>query len=72
MTLSDYLKQNHITYEAFAAALGLWKRKNGKGAGMNIYRYCTGERIPNFHTAKKIVAVTKGKVSLDDVYSESA
>lgn len=65
MHLSTYLSKHNLTYSAFAEKIGMTRI----GAGMNIYRYCTGQRIPKPDTASKIVAATNGKVGLEDIYA---
>jgi hypothetical protein len=62
MKLADYLTQKKLTYAAFAQMLGT------PNAKMNVCRYALGQRHPRPHVAAKIVEVTKGRVTLKDIY----
>ncbi len=65
MQLAEYLKQKNLTYAAFAYLLGM----TSTAAAMNVCRYVKGTRKPRPAVAAKIVAVTKGRVTLNDLYN---
>ncbi len=60
MTLSEYLDKTKMTQTQFA-------RRIGK-AQTTVSGYCTGALIPPRATALKIVEVTKGAVTLTDLW----
>jgi DNA-binding transcriptional regulator YdaS (Cro superfamily) len=64
MKLADYLALKGLTYGAFARLLGM----NSTSASMNVCRYVSGKRKPRPRVAAKIVEVTKGHVTLKDLY----
>lgn len=66
MKLSDYLIEKKLTYAAFAKHLGM----TSTAAAMNVCRYVKGTRKPRPAVANKIVAATKGRVTLKDIYGE--
>ncbi len=65
MKLSDYLIEKKLTYAAFAKLLGM----TSTAAAMNVCRYVKGTRKPRPAVANKMVEVTKGRVTLNDIYS---
>ncbi len=68
MKLSDYLIEKKLTYAAFAKLLGM----TSTAAAMNVCRYVKGTRKPRPGVANKMVAVTKGRVTLKDIYGEDS
>lgn len=60
MKLHDYLSENSIKVEAFAARVRL--------SADSIYKYLRGERTPNGHTISKIITATNGEVTANDFY----
>ena len=68
MKLADYLEEKELTYAVFAQMLGM----TSSAASMNICRYINGTRRPRPTVANKIVEVTKGRVTLKDLYSVEA
>lgn len=65
MKLADYLSLKGYSYAVFARLLGM----TSKSAAMNVCRYVQGTRKPRPLIAAKIVAVTKNRVTLKDIYS---
>tara|TARA_B110001454_G_C12354272_1_gene281571 strand:- start:102 stop:332 length:231 start_codon:yes stop_codon:yes gene_type:complete len=67
MTLEEYRKDKKLSYYVFGQMLGL----NGQNPGTNVNRWCLTSKIkrfPNPEMVKKIIELTKGKVSLNDLY----
>jgi len=64
MKLSAYLKLNNLSYGQFAESLGL----QGEFAKVSVWRYVRGTRKPKPAIAEKIVRLTNGKVSFEDLY----
>jgi len=60
MNLSDYLLKMKKTQAEFAEELGKSQQL--------VSGYCTGALIPPRETALKIVEITKGKVTLEDLW----
>lgn len=58
MKLLDYLEQNEMTDAEFAELIGV-KRQS-------IYRYRTGERMPEWPIVARIMQVTEGQVTAND------
>lgn len=63
MKLLEYLKKEDMTFEEFADKIG----KNPQA----IHKYAHFHNYPRQDTAQKIVAATKGKVSLADIYANA-
>ncbi len=59
MTLNEYLKKNSLTQSDFGKMIGKDQR--------TISEYCGGYAPPR-DVALKIVQVTKGKVTLEDLW----
>lgn len=59
MQLKEYLISRHFTYQEFADLLGV-KR-------VTVAKYALGTRKPSSKIAKKIVEITKNKVTLEDL-----
>ena len=64
MKLASYLEEKNLTYAAFARMLGM----TSTAAAMNICRYVKGTRKPRPAVANKMVEITKGRVTLKDIY----
>lgn len=60
MNLKDFIKTNNMTVSFFVRKLGV-----SYPYGWNLVH---GKRRPSPDIAKKIIAITKGKVSWDDIY----
>lgn len=60
MELRDWLTENHVTMTAFGQRV--------RRAQSIISRVCARRHRPDPTTAVRIVMVTKGAVSLDDLY----
>lgn len=60
MKLIDYIKSNKSTQAEFGKRIGK--------AQTTVSAYITGELIPPRATALKIVKVTKGAVTLEDLW----
>lgn len=61
MKLSDYLAKKDLSYASFAKLIKVKGR-------MTVCRYANGMQYPRPEIARRIVAVTKGHVSLKDLY----
>lgn len=57
LTLDDYLRENNVSVEAFASAVGVSR--------MSVYRWRNREAFPKPVQLHRIVEVTRGKVSAD-------
>lgn len=64
MTLSQYLSQQDLTHEAFAALIGV----NPSTA----WRYANGKRQPRRAIMRRIVKVTAGAVGPQDFLDQDA
>ncbi len=62
MTLTQYLSQQDLTHEAFAALIGV----NPSTA----WRYANGKRMPCRAAMRRIVEVTNGAVGPADFYGQ--
>lgn len=62
MKLKSYLVKKKLTYGQFAKQAGLWPQA--------IHKYANGT-YPRPENAAKIVAASKGKVTLADIYGEA-
>jgi DNA-binding transcriptional regulator YdaS (Cro superfamily) len=61
MKISYYLKKHNLSRAAFAKKAGVIDKA--------VSHWITGERKPKPATALKIERVTKGEVTLQDIYS---
>lgn len=61
MTLSEYITKYKVDKHSFAAKIGL-SHVNA------LYKYTTGNRIPDYERMVKIEQVTGGKVKPNDFY----
>ena len=67
MTLEEYRKEKKLSYYVFGQMLGL----RGQNPGTSVNRWCLTanvRRFPNPEMVKKIVEITKNKVSIKDLY----
>lgn len=64
MQLSAWLRENELTFTAFAARIGVTPE--------TVRRYAAGERIPERDIMPRVVAETEGKVQANDFYSAKA
>lgn len=62
VTLSAYLEQNNVSYEAFAATLGV--------SAMSVSRWARGQNFPRRETLQRIKQVTGGQVTPDSFLSK--
>ena len=60
MLLSDWLRDNDITYPEFGHRTGFSSR--------TIEKWARGERYPKYKATKVILRVTHGKVTPQDLY----
>ena len=63
MLLYDYLLKNRIEQKDFAKRIDV--------AASTLSRWLSGDRTPRGAQALKIVAETKGKVTLADIYGHA-
>lgn len=63
-TLSAYLQQNNVSYEAFAARLGV--------SAMSVSRWARGQNFPRKETLQRIKQETGGLVTPDSFLKESS
>jgi transcriptional regulator with XRE-family HTH domain len=63
MLLYDYLLKNRIEQKDFAKRIDV--------AASTLSRWLSGDRTPRGAQALKIVAATKGKVTLADIYGHA-
>lgn len=63
MQLETYLKNHDKTHESFSKEIGV--------SSVSVYRYATGQRIPEPETMDKIRIVTGGAVTANDFYHPS-
>lgn len=61
MKLEKWLKREEMSVAAFAGRVGVVRT--------STHRYINGDRVPDRSVAKKIVALTKGAVTLQDLYA---
>lgn len=59
MRLIDYLKQNRLTYAAFAGTVGV-------GDASTYHKYAVGKRCPNPEMVERILLATDGEVTPND------
>jgi len=59
MTLQEYLARNGLSQAAFARRIGVSQQA--------VQRYVDGKRVPKRALAKKIVEVTGGQVTYQDL-----
>ena len=67
MTLEEYRKEKELSYYVFGQMLGL----DGQNPGTSVNRWCLTakvKRFPNPEMVKKIVEITKNKVTIKDLY----
>jgi hypothetical protein len=67
MTLEEYRKEKKLSYYVFGQMLGL----DGQNPGTSVNRWCLTARVkrfPNPEMVKKIVEITKNKVTIKDLY----
>jgi hypothetical protein len=67
MTLEEYRKEKKLSYYVFGQMLGL----DGQNPGTSVNRWCLTakvKRFPNPEMVKKIVEITKNKVTIKDLY----
>jgi hypothetical protein len=67
MTLEEYRKDKKLSYYVFGQMLGL----DGQNPGTSVNRWCLTakvKRFPNPEMVKKIVEITKNKVTIKDLY----
>lgn len=57
VTLAAYLSQNSVSYEAFAAKLGV--------SAMSVSRWARGLNRPHWDTIQQIMQITGGQVTPD-------
>jgi len=62
MHLKDYLKREKLTYIEFAKHLDC--------TSTTVFRIIAGTQYPKMDLAMRIVELTDGEVSLDDIYSD--
>jgi DNA-binding transcriptional regulator YdaS (Cro superfamily) len=58
MTLYQFLRTNHVTYQAFATQLGVCKSQ--------VWRWANEQRTPTLKTALEIQRLTDGAVKPED------
>lgn len=61
MKLADWLREQKLTFTAFAARIDV--------SPETVRRYAAGERIPEREVMPRIVAETDGKVQANDFYA---
>ena len=59
MLLSDFLKKNKMSRMEFSKKL--------KISPTHMSDVCNGKKIPSLKLSKKIIEMTRGKVSIDDL-----
>ena len=67
MTLEEYRKDKKLSYYVFGQMLGL----DGQNPGTSVKRWSFTARVkrfPNPEMVKKIVEITKNKVTIKDLY----
>ena len=62
VTLSAYLRQNNVSYEAFAVRLGV--------SAMSVSRWARGLNRPHWNTIQRIVQATSRQVTQDSFLKE--
>jgi 7-cyano-7-deazaguanine reductase len=60
MKLAEWLKQNSVTADDFAARISVNR--------LSVYRYQNGERVPNKELMRRIFEQTHGSVTANDFY----
>ena len=68
MKLEEWRKENNLSYYNMGLKLGISGVQN---PGTSVNRWCLTaqiRRFPNPEMVKKIIEITKGKVSVNDLY----
>ena len=68
MKLEEWRKENNLSYYTMGLKLGISGVQN---PGTSVNRWCLTaqiRRFPNPEMVKKIIEITKGKVSINDLY----
>jgi len=68
MTLEEWRKENNLSYYNMGTALGIVGVQN---PGTSVQRWCLTSKIKRFpdpEMVKKIIDVTKNKVTIKDLY----
>ena len=68
MTLEEYRKEKGLSYYNFGLELGI---KGVQNPGTSVQRWCLTakvKRFPDPEMVKKIIEVTKNKVTIKDLY----
>ena len=68
MKLEEWRKENNLSYYNMGLKLGISGVQN---PGTSVNRWCLTaqiRRFPNPEMVKKIIEITKGKVSINDLY----
>lgn len=60
MTIPEYLKKHNLTQEQFGTMIGKSQQL--------VSGYCTGQLVPPRATALKIITVSKGEITLEDLW----